>query len=36
MPSTERILASTADLARDFPRYSEAARSGPVIVTAVP
>jgi prevent-host-death family protein len=33
MASTEPVLASAADLARDFSRYSDVALSRPVVVT---
>jgi prevent-host-death family protein len=33
MPSTERVLASAAELVREFSRFSDVALSQPVVVT---
>jgi prevent-host-death family protein len=33
MPSTERVLASAAELVGEFSRYSDVALSQPVVVT---
>lgn len=33
MPQPEPVTASTSELLREFPRYSDIARSQPVVVT---